>query len=105
MEIRRIDIHNYHGIQCLEWRIPKGKRFLCLIGPGDVGKTSILDAVYLALSDRWSLSISDTDFFKIDVNNPIVIRVALSDLSNDILRHRVLGMELSGIDDAGESDR
>lgn len=102
MEIRRIEIQNYRGIRHLEWRIPKGKRFLCLIGPGDVGKTSILEAVYLALSERWSLSIADTDFFNADVTVPIIIRVALANLPKDILSHRILGMELSGIDESGE---
>ncbi|TCJ96313.1 ATP-dependent nuclease [Nocardia alba] len=101
MFIRRVDIKNYRGIKNLTWVIPKDQNFICMIGPGDSAKSSILEAVYLALCERWSLSLSDTDFFDANIEEPIVIRVALTELSDDIITHQALGLELSGIADDG----
>jgi len=102
MDVRRVDISHFRGIQHLSWRIPKGMHFCTLIGPGDSGKSTILTAMDMALSDRWSLSFSDSDFFQCDIENPIIIRVALSDLPSPIRQHDLLGMALCGIDDEGE---
>lgn len=55
----------------------------------------------MALSDRWSLSLSDTDFHNADTDQPITIRIAITDLPDDIIRHDILGFELSGIQDDG----
>ncbi|TPG33789.1 ATP-dependent nuclease [Mycolicibacterium hodleri] len=102
MRIRRVDIENFRGIKELTWIIAKDQNFVCLIGPGDSTKTTILDAMYLALSERYSLSLSDADFHNANVDQPISIRVTIDELSRDILKHGVLGMELSGIKDSGE---
>jgi len=102
MEIRRIDIQNFRGIKSLTWNIPAGRRFLALIGPGDSTKSSILSAIDMALSDRWNLSFTDTDFYQADVNNPISIRVTLTGLPPELRQHHVLGLHLSGLDAAGE---
>jgi putative ATP-dependent endonuclease of the OLD family len=102
MRIRRVNIENFRGIKKLTWVVPKDQNFICLIGPGDSTKTTLIDAMYLALCERYSLSLSDTDFYDADVDQPIVIRVAVDDLSNDVMKHGVLGMELSGIKDDGD---
>lgn len=102
MRIRKIEITNFRGIKEMQWSIPKDKSLICLIGPGDSGKSSILEAIYLTLGDRWNPSISDTDFYKSDVTSPIVIRCTISDLSNKLLKESSLGLWLSGIDDAGK---
>lgn len=97
-----MDIAHFRGIEHMFWRIPKGTHFLALIGPGDSAKSTILSAIDMALSDRWNLAITDTDFHQSDVERPISIRVALSDLPASIRQHDMLGMSLAGIDDAGE---
>jgi hypothetical protein len=102
MIIRNIEISNFRGIKELRWSIPKNKSLICLIGPGDSGKSSILEAIYLTLGDRWNPSISDTDFYKSDVTSPIVIRCTISDLSSKLLKESSLGLCLSGIDDDGK---
>lgn len=76
--------------------------FVALIGPGDSAKSTILSAIDMALSDRWNLAIVDTDFYQGDIESPIIIRVALSDLPASIRQHDVLGMSLAGIDNDGE---
>lgn len=102
MEIRRIDIQNFRGIKALTWNIPARRQFLALIGPGDSTKSSILSAIDMALSDRWNLSFTDTDFYQADVTNPISIRVTLTGLPPELRQHAVLGLHLSGLDAAGE---
>lgn len=102
MRIRRVEVENYHGIRKLDWRIPADKKFICLVGPGDSCKSTILDAIYLALGERWSLSLTDTDFYNANAEDPIVIRVALIDLPTDIKSHMQLGMNLCGIGANGE---
>lgn len=97
-----MDIAHFRGIEQMSWRIPKGTQFLALIGPGDSAKSTILSAIDMALSDRWNLATTDTDFYQGDVETPISIRVALSDLPTSIRQHDMLGMSLAGIDDAGE---
>lgn len=102
MQIRRVDIENFRGIKLCTWLIPEGNRFICLIGPGDSGKTSILDAINFSLSDRWNLPILDTDFFNADIENPIKIRVTVTGAGPDIIAFDKLGMHLGGISEAGE---
>jgi putative ATP-dependent endonuclease of OLD family len=102
MDVRRVDIAHFRGIETMSWRIRKGTHFLALIGPGDSAKSTILSAIDMALSDRWNLAITDTDFYRADVDTPITIRVTLSDLPATIRQHDILGMSLAGIDDAGE---
>lgn len=97
-----MDIAHFRGIEHLSWRIPKGTHFQALIGPGDSAKSTILSAIDMALSDRWNLSVADTDFYQCNIEEPISIRVALSDLPAEIRQHDALGMSLAGIDDAGE---
>ncbi|MGV9671360.1 AAA family ATPase [Gordonia sp. NPDC003504] len=102
MQIRRIDIQNFRGIRDLTWKIPAGRRFLALIGPGDSTKSSILSAIDMALSERWNLSFTDTDFYQADVTRAISIRVTLADLPPELRQHSVLGLHLNGLDGAGE---
>ena len=77
MRIRHIEIRNFRGIKSLSWRI-KGD-FNCIIGPGDVGKTTILTALDYALSPRTALTFDDSDFFNQDVSQDIVLQVTLAD--------------------------
>lgn len=101
MDVRRVDIEHFRGIAHMSWPIPAGTGFVALIGPGDSAKSTILTAIDMALSDRWNLAINDTDFYGGNVDVPITIRVALSDLPSAIRRHDTLGMALAGIDQAG----
>lgn len=47
MQIRKLTLTQFRGFKTFEWRPHPGVN--CLIGPGDAGKSSILDAVALAL--------------------------------------------------------
>ena len=93
---------NFRGIKTLNWTIPVDQRLFCLIGPGDSGKSSILDALHLLLGDRWNPTFADTDFYDSDVSDPIVIRAVVSDVPAALLKETAFGLWLSGIDSEGE---
>ena len=70
-EIRQLHIKNFRSIKELIWN-PK-PRLNCLIGPGNSGKSTILDTIDLTLSARHSYPFTDADFYKLETNNPIDI--------------------------------
>ncbi len=59
---------------------------VCLLGPGDSGKSTVLDAIEAALSSRWTLSLTDDDFFEGDTSQPIVIAVTVGELPPALAR-------------------
>lgn len=102
MRLRRIDIENFRGIKSASWRLPAGRRFFALIGPGDATKTTVLTAIERALHDRVGQSVLDTDFYQAVVEEPICIRVAVDDLPDELIAMDAFGGFLAGIDGDGE---
>lgn len=82
MKIRRVEIERFRGIRKLTWDI--GGDFVCLVGPGDSTKTTILDAIECALSPRWNIQFDDTDFFDALTDDPILITVTVGELPEDL---------------------
>lgn len=78
MKIRHVKIEHFRGIESLDWKL--GGDFVCLIGPGDSTKSTILDAIELALTPRWNVSFYDTDFRNAQTDTPIRITVTVGDL-------------------------
>jgi predicted ATP-dependent endonuclease of OLD family len=92
---------NFRGIKQLVWNPCSGTN--CLIGPGDSGKTSVLDAIELAFASRNSITFDDTDFFNVDPKaNPIAITVTIGDLPNEFLKEDRYGHYLRGWDEANK---
>lgn len=89
-----LEITNFRGIKSLRWTPEAGVN--CLIGPGDSGKTTILDAVELVLSTRHTISFTDLDFFGGDHQQPIVITVTLVDLPVEFNSNQNYGYYLRG---------
>lgn len=81
-QIRHLHIKNFRVIQELEWKPNPGLN--CLIGSGDSGKSTLLDAIDLALGARRSYNFSDADFYKVDTTNPIEIWVTLGALDDEL---------------------
>lgn len=94
--IRRLEIRNFRSIKTLNWAPAPGIN--CLIGPGDSGKSTILDAIDLCLGARRSIGIADTDFYGLVVTEPIVITVTLGGLSDELLSIEAYGEFLRGHD-------
>ncbi|MFG1892091.1 ATP-dependent endonuclease [Micromonospora sp. NPDC049051] len=101
MQIRRVTVSNFRGIREAEWRLPS-QRFLCLVGPGDSTKTTLLDAVALVLTGRFNVTFSDADFYQCDTSKPITLRVLLGDLTDEMLADTAFGMHLTGLTATGE---
>jgi len=83
MKIRHIKIERFRGIREMEWHV--GGDFVCLMGPGDSTKTTILDAVEYALSPRWNIPFDDSDFYDADTRAPIVITVTVGELPEEFM--------------------
>ncbi|MBS7457900.1 hypothetical protein [Coralloluteibacterium stylophorae] len=62
MQIRHLKVSNFRGAT-LDW-IPDSP-FCCLIGAGDSGKSTLLDAAEAALSSRW-FSFTESDLLRCD---------------------------------------
>lgn len=94
--IRKIEIENFRGIGKLEWFPSPGIN--CLIGPGDSGKSTILDAIDYCLGARRNLAISDTDFHRLQIDPPIKIAITLGDLDDSLMSIEAYGQYLRGFD-------
>lgn len=79
-KIRVVEISNFRGIKKLKWRPSSGVN--CLVGPGDSGKSSILEAIDLCLGARRSVTFCDADFNGMDVASPISISLTIGDLDD-----------------------
>lgn len=94
MIIRQLNITNFRGIKILQWNIPN-ERIICLIGACDVGKSTILKAIDLLLSDRWNIAISHYDFNSDE--SPIVIDAVLTNLPPSLRTTDRLGFYEAGL--------
>ncbi len=94
--VRLINIRNFRSIQTLDWTPSNGVN--CLIGPGDSGKSTVLDAIDLCLGARRSAPFGDTDFFGLDVTRTIVIAVTLGALPDALKNIDTYGEFLRGFD-------
>lgn len=99
--IRKLEIRNFRSIQQLTWSPAPG--FNCLIGPGDSGKSTILDAIELCIGTRRSAPFGDNDFFNLNVNALISISITLGDLPDDLVNLDSYGDFLRGFDDEFET--
>ncbi|MBP6946025.1 AAA family ATPase [Patescibacteria group bacterium] len=96
MRLRKLSIRNFRGIKSLDWHISKD--FTLLVGPCDSTKSTILDAIELALLPRWQVNLDDSDFYLGDVAKPITIEVVISDVPSELKNEAKFGLDLSGWD-------
>ncbi len=94
MEIKHLKIRNFRGIRELDWFLP-GK-YVCLIGPGDCGKTSILDAIEYALYPYYTITFDDTDFLNCNSDNAIEICVSVAFCPEEFYEDTKFGLYLRG---------
>lgn len=96
--IRKIEIRNFRGIKKFSWLPLPGVN--CLIGPGDSGKSTILDAIDLCLGARRNAPFTDADFHKLNVETPISISITIGELDDDLKSLDAYGMFIRGFDRA-----
>ena len=83
MFIRRLTIDRYRGLQHLQWDPPA--RINCVIGPGDVGKSTILSAIERILDPTASSTASEFDYYRRRVELGFEITGVLGDLDEEFL--------------------
>lgn len=96
MDIKNIKIRNFRGISQLNWMV--GGRFVCLIGPGDSTKSTILDAIELALTPRRNVTIDDTDFFNANTADPFIVEITIGEIPTELLSEAKFGYWIRGWD-------
>lgn len=83
MQIRFLSIRNFRGIRECDWHIDS--RLICLIGAGDTTKSTIIDAIEIALWRGNSMQVSDADFYDCDQSKAIEIQIAIQDVPDSLL--------------------
>lgn len=96
--IHSLHIENFRGIKSLD-QVFQMKSFVCLIGRGDSGKTSILKAISYVLSPNWNISISDLDFYNADITQNIIIEVVVGDLPKELITLQKYGQYINLLDE------
>lgn len=99
MQIRQLKIQNFRGISSMTWSLQDA--FCCLIGAGDSGKSTILDAAEAVLNSRW-FSFSESDFLACDTGNTIEIEATVGELSKALKSDERFGLYIRGWTAAGE---
>lgn len=99
--IRKIEIINFRGLREFTWLPSPGIN--CLIGPGDSGKSSVLDAIDLCLGARRTVQFTDADFNNLNVTVPITISLTIGELDDALKSMEAYGLFLRGFrTDTGE---
>lgn len=96
MQIVEVDIKNFRGIKTFKQSF-YNKKLVCLIGRGDSGKSTILDAIAYALSPNWNIPFNDNDFYDGDTSIPITIDISIM-IPDNFLPEDKYGMYLRGWD-------
>ncbi len=94
--IRKVEISNFRCIKSFTWYPSPGLN--CLIGPGDSGKSTVLEAIDLCLGARRTVPFNDADFHDLDVDNPISIILTLGELADSLKSLDAYGLFLRGFD-------
>ena len=102
-KIIHLDIKNYRGIKHLPLEFTVEQNLICLIGRGDSGKTTIVNAISSALSPSWNLNFYDTDFYNCDHSGNIEIIISLIDIPEKFLSDNKFGFYVRGLNTQNNS--
>ncbi|PAX99110.1 hypothetical protein CKO50_22880 [Pseudoalteromonas sp. HM-SA03] len=89
-KIVELEIHNYRGIHSFVQRFDRD--VVCLVGRGDSGKTTILEAIKSVLSPAWNLPFYDTDFYKLNSEQPIEIIASIAYVPESLISEHKYGL-------------
>ena len=100
-KIEGIRISNYRGFREFECHFGE-TNFICLIGRGDSGKSTILDSIDKALSSQWNLVFHDTDFHNGNLEKPIELEVSVYNVPEELLLDEKFGLYIRFLAKTGE---
>lgn len=95
--IHSLHIENFRGIKNFD-QVFKMKPFICLIGRGDSGKTTVLKAISYVLCPNWNISISDLDYYNADISQDIVIEAVVGNLPVELSNLQKYGQYINLLD-------
>lgn len=101
MRIHKIEVQNFRGISAASWTTPSAR--IGLIGPGDSGKTTLLDAIELVFWPKYSLTLTDNDLHNADSANTAVLRAWVIDPPADLTHDGAFFTHLMGYDPTTET--
>jgi predicted ATP-dependent endonuclease of OLD family len=91
--LHSIRIKNFRGIQEFEQTFKQG--LISIIGRGDSGKSTIIDAITYVLSSNRNINFYDSDFYNCQIENQVEIEATLKELPDKFLEK--FGMYVRGI--------
>jgi putative ATP-dependent endonuclease of OLD family len=75
-QLRRLEITNFRGLKHVIWHPKPGVNLI--LGGGDVGKTTLLEAIALLLHPTSSFALNDADYWLRDTDNDFVIEAVIA---------------------------
>jgi putative ATP-dependent endonuclease of OLD family len=97
-KIVHLSINNYRIVKALNFAIDPDEPIICLIGRGDSGKTTILDAIAAVLSPAWNMSFQDTDFYQCDPQQNINIEATIIEIPPQLQSVNKFGLHMRAYD-------
>jgi len=94
MQIRHLRIEGFRGIKLLDWALAGD--VICLLGPGDSTKSTIIEAIELTLSPRWDYGFDDSDFYDGNTDGPIIIIATVGQLPEALRADNKFGLDIRG---------
>lgn len=83
-KLEHLRINHFRGIENFEQRFDTG--ITCIIGRGDSGKSTILDAIAYLFAQSWSIRLNDSDFYSCDTSQPIIIEGTVTGFPEEFLK-------------------
>lgn len=94
MFITNLEITNFRGIKECNISFPSDSRIICMIGPGDSTKSTILKAIEWVFWPSWNLIACDNDFYGCDTSNPIILRCSFKEIPSRLISEDKFGLYL-----------
>lgn len=98
MRIINVDVENFRGIKKGSFTFPVDTRLVCVIGPGDSSKSTLLKSIEWALWPSWNLNVTDNDFYNGDTRVPIKIEVSIAEFADVLYSEDKYGLYLRNAD-------
>lgn len=83
-KLEHLKIIHFRGIKSFEHRFDTG--ITCIIGRGDSGKSTILDAIAYLFAQSWTIRLNDSDFYGCDTTTPIIIEGTVSGIPEEMIK-------------------
>lgn len=86
-----LHIENFRGIKKMDCQFGSSN-VICLIGHCDAGKTTILTAISYLFSSSWTIPVSDEDFHKMNIEEPIRIEGIIANVPAELITFDKFGL-------------